>query len=211
MQRHDATFSLCRRLMQSGTRRPEADQAMGGGDALVTTYRDFAARRWPLSASLMLFRRDFIDGTLFDPVLPSANDLDVLLFILSRTPALLIDETLVIMDKVHDAPRLSDHYENKLVSYERIEKKLIEHHYELGDGDIQSLKERFNRDRLYLHFLSGNAAAFSSLYASVCPHILSARDRAVFFIARMFAACPPLMHRAIRAAEIARRQGIAKM
>lgn len=211
MNRHSAAFSLCRRLVQVGSRLVDTDHATTAGDPFVSTYRDFAARHWPLSASLMMFRRDALNNPLFDPTLPSANDLDALLTMLGREPVLLVDEPLVIMDKAHDEPRLSDHFEDKLASYHRLEQKLTGHAFGIDHEDIKALVTKLDRDRLFLHFLRSDAAAFRSLYAGLNTSLLPSRDRTIFAIMRGFTMVPPLLGLVARTAEMARKWGLVKM
>jgi glycosyltransferase involved in cell wall biosynthesis len=208
---HNADFSLCRRLIKTGARLRDIDRTHADQDIWIESYQDFNAKRWPLSASLMMFRRQALDRPLFDESLPSANDLDALLGQLGRKPMLLVNEVLVIMDKSHKGTRLSDHYIAKLDSYEIVGHKSTQNHYGLSQNDIGAIMKKLERDQLYLLFLTHDLPSFRSAYRRLQRNPLSLQDRVMLTTMYLLSYSQLLTRAGIRMAEQTRRLGWIKM
>ncbi len=96
----------------------------------------------PLSASLMLFRKDLCREFLFDEELPTANDLDFILRVLTKNRILFIKDELTKIHKTLSGNRISCDYEKKIVGYKKVLEKAESGQYIFNQEQIKHISKK---------------------------------------------------------------------
>lgn len=118
----------------------------------------------PLSATLMMFKKEVFDRVTFDILLPSGNDLDFLARVLGYDEILFIGEPLNVINKSLKYKRISTNYVKKIEGYKKILRKIEANQYPpLPDIKIFRNKIFYNLSIFYL-FNENYSEAKSKFY-----------------------------------------------
>ncbi|MFA5248481.1 MAG: glycosyltransferase family 2 protein [Patescibacteria group bacterium] len=114
----------------------------------------------PLSATLMMFKKNKLGEIKFEEDLPASNDFDFILRVLNKINVLFIKDNLNLIHKTLKIERISTNYTKKIKGFLIIENKIEKGEYLLNDNEKRLLKESI-LSHLGLFFIFNNDCASS--------------------------------------------------
>jgi hypothetical protein len=99
--------------------------------SFLINSNDVISNKIPLSASLMMLKRDIMKKFIFDGTLPTSNDFDFILRLLNKYEILLIKNPLTKIHKTLQDNRISSNYDKKIKGYEKVLNKTKNNDYNL--------------------------------------------------------------------------------
>jgi len=110
--------------------------------SFLISAMDIVQNRIPLSASLIMLKKEVTNNFLFDEKLPTSNDFDFVLRSLSKYDILFVKHCLTKIHKTLDGNRISADYGKKIVGYKRVLDKTRKNFYFLNENERKTLSKK---------------------------------------------------------------------